>query len=96
MPDRKYNISTTIKNESGFVDVVPNCNGFTFTNVGDVIAEVNGMIVHPGVIGTSLGDSRGIGGNEFEIYSGNIKISFTGVGANPAIEIVQKFYIVKA
>lgn len=90
--DRPYNTTVTIENESGFVDVVENCNGFTFTNVGDDIARVNGMIIHPGVINVSLGDSRSIGGNKDEIYKGNIKLAFNGVGLNPAVEFVQKFY----
>lgn len=92
MPDRIYNMMVITENESGFVDVPKGCNGFTFTNTGDVIAEVNGMIAYPGVIGTSLGDSRSIGGNQDEIYLGNIKLSFTGAGANPAVEFAFKIY----
>jgi hypothetical protein len=94
VPD-KYNISVATYNQSGFIDVIENCNGFTFTNLGDTIAEVNGMVVFPSATpATDLGDSRSIGGNQGEIYSGNIKLSFRApVGAAPLIEIAQKFFV---
>lgn len=87
-----YNTTTNNYFKSAVVDVMKNCNGFTFTNVGGKIARVNGMIIYPGVPGTSLGDSRSVGGNEGEIYKGRIQIAFEAGGANPNIEIVQKFY----
>jgi hypothetical protein len=93
LPARQgYNISVNLYTRSGYVDVVKACNGFTVTNVGDDIVNVNGMILYPGVIGTSLGDSRSIGGNEGEVYQGNIQVMFAGAGANPSLEVIQKFY----
>lgn len=90
----KYNITTNTITKSQFVDIEQNCNAFTITNVGDTIATVDNQIYYPGTIGTNLGDSRSFGGNEREIYSGGqIKVQFNiPLGANPAIEIVQKYY----
>lgn len=90
---QKYNVTPVTINKSGFVDVIKNCNGFTVTNTGDDTVQVNDQIFYPGVIGTNLGDSRSYGGNENEIFVGSIKVAFAGVGANPAVEIVQKFFI---
>lgn len=95
--DRKYNIAVNFYVKPAFIPVVENCNGFTFTNTGDTTAYVNGMVIYPGTVGTTLGDSRSIGGNEGEIYGGVIKLAFDTVapGTNPQVEIVQKFYIEK-
>lgn len=89
---KKYNVAVTTVYTSGVKDVVKFCNSFTVTNTGDDIVRVNDMILYPGTIGTSLGDSRSIGGNEGEIYCGNIRVQFDGVGLNPSLEIIQKFY----
>lgn len=88
----KYNYVVTTEYESGNKEVVKYCNSITFTNTGDEIVRVNDMILYPGVIGVSLGDSRSIGGNFGEEYCGNIRVQFAGGGANPALEIIQKFY----
>lgn len=94
MPDRKYNIVLTLTTQSGFIDVVRGCKGFMFTNIGDTIARVNGMVIFPSAApATILGDSRSIGGDQDEIYSGNIRVIFDApAGANPLLEIVQIFY----
>lgn len=95
LPIQKYNIAIGTYNTSQFIDVVENCNGFTFTNIGDTIAEVNGQVIFPSATPlTALGDSRSIGGNEGEIYKGNMRLLFrTPLGAAPLVEIVQKLYI---
>jgi len=82
---------------SAWYDVPKNCNGFMITNVGDVIVTVNDQIFYPGVPGTSLGDSRTFGGNEGEIYLGNIKVAFANppIGVLPQIEVVYKVYVDK-
>jgi hypothetical protein len=91
--DRLYNISVNIYYAAAVIDVVKGCNGFMFTNTGDTVALVNGMVINPGVPGASLGDSRSIGGNEDEIYIGRIQIAFAiPGGVNPQVEIVQKFF----
>lgn len=79
--------------ESANIIVQENCFAVMFTNIGDTIARVNNMIVYPGVPGTSLGDSRTIGGHVLDIYKGNITLSFDVGGANPHIEIVQLYYL---
>jgi hypothetical protein len=90
-----YNISALTYNQSGFITVIQNCNGFTFTNLGDTIAEVNGMVIFPSATPlTDIGDSRSVGGNQNEVYTGNIKLSFRlPLGATPLVEIAQKFFI---
>lgn len=98
MKDRqKYNTETGIYYKSGFIDVVNNCNGYMFTNTGDTIAELNGMVIYPGDLtpgSEALGDSRSVGGNEGELFVGTLRLIFrTPLGANPRVEIVQKFYI---
>jgi hypothetical protein len=91
---QQYNISVATYNVSGVISVIKMCNGFTATNIGDTICEVNGMILYPGTPGTILGDSRSIGGNENEVYAGNIKVAFANPGgAQPLLEIVQKFFV---
>lgn len=88
----KYNIAVNTVYTSGVKEVVKWCNSLTFTNTGDEIVRVNDMILYPGTPGTILGDSRSVGGNEGEIYCGNIRVQFAGGGAAPALEIIQKFY----
>ena len=91
--DRKYNISVSNQIKTGNVDVQAGCNGFTATNVGDTIVRVNDVLLYPGTIGTNLGDSVQIGGNENEIFAGYIKVVFNIGGANPNVQIVQKIFI---
>lgn len=73
--------------------VVPFCNGFTVTNVGDDPVTVNGRVLYPGTPGTSNGDSFSFGGNFGEVYKGNISIQFAGTGVAPLVTVEQKFYI---
>lgn len=81
-----YTASTVVKR-------VQNCNGYIAVNTGDTIVRINGMVLYPGVPGTSVGDSMTEGGNAGEIFLGNIKIVFDGGGAAPEVSIKQKFYI---
>ncbi len=94
MPDRKYNVNVTTKSISGFIDVVPKCIGFMFTNIGTAIADVNGMVIFPSAApATTLGDSRSIGANKDEVFIGTLKLTLRApLGANPLVEIVQIFY----
>lgn len=87
---RYYNNIVNIYTASKNVEVDRKCIRYQFTNVGDTIATVNGMIIYPGVPGTSLGDSRSISGFENDLYRGNIEVSFiVPIGVAPAVEIVQ-------
>lgn len=91
---RGYNMSVQIYSGSESVPVVPNCFAFMFTNIGDTIARVNGMVIFPNAVpGTGLGDSRSISGHLLDLYKGYITISLAQpVGVAPAVEIVQLFY----
>lgn len=79
----------------GDISVVPNCTAFMFTNLGDVIASVNGMIIFPPAVPNSLGDSRSISCHWMDLFKGKIQLSFANptAGINPLVEIVQVYYI---
>jgi hypothetical protein len=67
---------------------------FMFTNIGNRAATVNGMLIYPGEVGTSLGDSRTVSTASADLeYKGKITIAFTGAGNNPSVEVVTLFYI---
>lgn len=94
LPTRQYNMDVQTYSESQTVTVTKGCFAFMFTNLGDRVASVNGMVIFPSATPTtSLGDSRTISGHELDVYSGNINLAFTGAGAAPLVEIVQLFYI---
>jgi len=92
---RGWNMSVLTYDSSGQIVVTNNCFAFMFTNIGDTIARVNGMIIHPATNpATDLGDSRTISGHLMDLFKGKINLSFqTPLGANPLVEIVQLFYI---
>jgi len=87
-----YNMTVNTYQRGQQVPLVDNCFAFMFTNIGDAPAYVNGMVIFPAAVpGTTLGDSRSIGGHWLNLYKGNITLSF-GPGANPNVEIVQLYY----
>ncbi len=93
---RMYNHSVNIYNKSENVLVVKGCFAYMFTNIGDVIARVNGMVIFPSSTpATSLGDSRSVSGHLLDIYKGNMTLAFDAntLGVNPQVEIVQLFYL---
>ncbi len=93
---QKYNISVQLYSLPGLVDVQPRCNSYTFTNLGDVIAKVNGMLIFPAATpATDLGDSRIVEGNANEVFTGTIRLEFDAntAGVNPLVEIGQKYFI---
>jgi len=95
---RQYNMDVQVYTQSQAVTVTRGCFAFMFTNIGDVIARVNQLIVFPSLTpATSLGDSRTISGHLLDLYMGNIQLSFEvpTLGVAPAVEIVQLFYITK-
>lgn len=89
---RHYNIFTQVYTQSGQIEVVENCNGYTATNIGADIVTINGQVLFPGTVGSILGDSVSVGGNEGEIYKGRLDIAFAAI-TNPQLQIVQKYYI---
>lgn len=92
---RAYNMSVLEYDESAKITIVPDCFALMFTNIGDTIARVNGMVIFPSSTpATSLGDSRSISGHKMDLFKGDIVLSFqTPVGASPRVEIVQLFYV---
>lgn len=92
---RKYNMTVQVYSENEYVPPAEKCFAFMFTNLGDTIATVNGMVVFPSATpATAIGDSRTIAAHWGELYTGNITLSFRApLGAAPAVEIVQLYYI---
>lgn len=94
--DRPFNMATINVVQSGDCVKQKNTFAFMFTNVGDTIADVNGMIVNPGqvVLGVrQLGDSRTVGAADNKIYTGKITVRFHApLGSDPNVEVVQLFY----
>ena len=100
MPDqtyRKYNTQTNVYNTSQNIPKAKYMNGFVATNIGDTVVTINRKILFPSATPlTAQGDAFSFGGNEGEIFVGDLDIAFRApVGAAPAIEILQKFYIDK-
>lgn len=91
----KYvNFSTTVFTKSGNITREKNCTGFVATVIGDTNAKVNGKILFASATPlTEQGDSFTFGTEEDDIFVGTINIAFSvPLGANPQIEIVQRFY----
>lgn len=93
--DRLVNVTMNRYSISGSIPVVSLNNGFVATIIGDTAAQVNGRLMFPSLTpATVLGDSRSWVFNRDEIYTGSIEIIFLApIGANPLIEIEQKFYL---
>lgn len=89
-----YNMTVQVYSQNAYITVAKNCFAFMFTNVGDTIATVQGMVVFPSTTpATALGDSRTIAAHELEVYTGDMNLSFRApVGAAPAVEVVQLYY----
>lgn len=93
---RDYNMTVQVYTQNEYIPVANGCFAFMFTNVGDTKADINGMVVNPSTTpATALGDSRSISGHLMDLYKGNMTLRFSApVGAAPAVEVVQLFYIV--
>jgi len=92
---RVYNMSVNNYYKPANVILQSNMFAFQFTNVGDVKAWVNGMVINPASNpATALGDSRSISAHLLDIYKGNITLSFdpNTTGTAPNVEIVQLYY----
>lgn len=93
---RAYNQSVDVVTAGGSVVVQDGCFAVMFTNVGATECTVNGKKLYPFATAlplTGLGDSFTIGGHLRDLYYGQINVSFQGAGLQPALEIVQLFYI---
>ena len=91
---RSYNMTVQLYSTNQYIPVAKGCFAFMFTNVGDTIATVNGMVIFPSATpATAIGDSRQITGHEGDVYTGNITLGFLApVLVTPSVEIVQLFY----
>ena len=95
-PARLWNFTVTKYDSSQQIDVTPGCYAIMFTNLGDVIARLNDMVVFPSATPlTSLGDSRSLSGHVLDLFKGNLTLVFQAptAGVTPLVEIVQLFYI---
>jgi len=92
---RVYNMTVNTYTTAGPINLQTNCFSFQFTNIGDVKAWVNDMVINPSATPTTaLGDSRAVSAHQLDIYKGNISLRFdpNTAGIAPAVEIVQLFY----
>lgn len=94
MAGRAFDMAVQFPNRSQQIVRPPGLFAYMFTNIGDTICRVNGMVIFPSATpATSLGDSRSISGHMLDLYKGNLNVSFaTPAGANPLIEMVLLYY----
>jgi len=89
-----FDTITQTYNRSGQIELFQLCNGYSVANIGDDTVTIDGKILYPGTVGSIIGDSFTVGGNECEIMKRkSITISFAGVGVAPNVEVTQKYYI---
>lgn len=90
---RVWDMSVLTYSTSKRIDRIENCFAFQFTNVGDTVAYVNGMVIYPSATpGSAIGDSRSLSGHLLDLYGGQITLAIAPGGAAPLIEIVQLYY----
>ncbi len=91
-PFRAWNF---VADANAYIPVAKNCFAFMFTNLGDTIARVNGMVIFPNATPlAALGDSRSLAGHWMDLFKGRLTLSFQApVNALPQVEIVQLYYV---
>lgn len=86
-------MSVAVYSNAQQIPVVENCFAFMFTNLGDSIAWINGMVIFPSSTpATALGDSRSVSGHLMDLYKGNITLAIQAGGVAPLVEVVQLYY----
>lgn len=88
----KFNTITQVYTDSRVVEIEELCNSIRVTNLGADSVMVDGQILHPGTVGSILGDGYTIGGNPLEIYDKRVLVIAFVTVVNPAVEIVQKYF----
>ena len=88
----KFDVITQIHTQSGAVELQPDCNGYRVTNTGNTTVTVDNVVLFAGTVGSILGDSFTVGGNEREILDRREIVIQFGAGTTPRVEITQKFY----
>lgn len=66
------------------------CTSFVIVNTGATVAEFNGLPLQPGSPGVT-GDSIAVSGNNDEIFTGRVDISFPA--GNGEVMIFQQLYV---
>jgi hypothetical protein len=80
----------------GTIQLLECVNAWVVENTGNDSVKVEGKTLLPSPGAGLSGQSFGFSGNQYEIYNKNqITITFAGVGANPAVQLVQKYYVAK-
>ncbi len=91
--DRAYNMAVQTETASKQLIVQRGCFAVMFTNRGDAIANINGIVINPSPTPlTVLGDSRSISGHRNDILKGNLTLTIVPGTAAPLVEIIQLFY----
>jgi len=92
---KSFSIMAIDVRQSKNVTVDKLCTGFIAINKGDTMARVNGVPILPAADPTAAaGESFGIDGNQNEVFTGQIIVSFEDLQSDPYVVIVQKFYTV--
>jgi hypothetical protein len=94
---RPWNMTSQQYSQPGNIARQRGCFAFMFTNIGNVPASVNGMVVYPNIDPVTTlplrGDSVTIGAHVMDLYKGNINLKFDAAGGTtPLVEITQLFY----
>lgn len=91
--DRAWNMVVSLETQSKNLIVQRGCFGIMFTNRGDTVANINGIVINPSTTpATDLGDSRSIAGHKNDIYKGSLTLTIATGGTNPLVEVIQLFY----
>ena len=92
--EETFNITDAIQySEAQKVVVEKNCIAIIATQLGDTIAQINGITLFPSLTpNLTAGDSITIADPQGRIYKGKCQIQFASpAGVNPLIELVQVF-----
>lgn len=77
------------------VQVQRHCFGYSVTNIGTAIIEVNGKRLFPSAVpATIAGDSLSVSAPAGQLYKGVLQIKFIApLGAAPNCEVTQLYYL---
>lgn len=71
-------------------------NSWSVQNTGLVAVQVNGKTLLPAPAPGLSGESFGVSGNYGEVYNRQYLTIQFAAGAGPAVELVQKYYIIRS
>lgn len=99
MQGREYNFDVQNYTQEIMYDTTGLCNAITFINKGNTPVSINGVLLMPSPLNVAVGDrfageTVSFGGNEGEIYRGQVKILFPApIGTDPVVTAIQKYYL---